>query len=74
MHFHRPTLAVYILGVLAVAYHLGNGVHQALMSWGVIGSQAALRRWQLLAWVLFAAMLIMGWGAIYALYQAGLET
>ena len=35
MHFHRPTLVVYILGVLAIAYHLGNGVHQALMTWGV---------------------------------------
>ena len=74
MHFHGPTLLVYILGVLAIAYHLANGVHQALMSWGVIGTKGGLRKWELLAWVLMLAMLVMGWGSIYALYQAGANT
>jgi succinate dehydrogenase / fumarate reductase cytochrome b subunit len=74
MHFHRPTLAVYILGVLAVAYHLGNGVHTALMSWGVVRTKRALLQWELLAWVLFLLLLAFGWGAVYALYRAGAAT
>ena len=71
MHFHRPTIIVYILGVLAIAYHLANGVQQALMSWGLVTTHRSLRKWELLAWVLLVVTLVMGWGAIYALYQAG---
>jgi succinate dehydrogenase / fumarate reductase cytochrome b subunit len=71
MHFHRPTLIVYILGILAIAYHLGNGAHTALMSWGLVTTHRALKQWELLAWVLFIALLALGWGAIYALYRAG---
>ena len=71
MHFHRPTLVVYILGVLAIAYHLGNGVHTAMMGFGVVETKSALRRSAVVAWVLFVTMLVMGWGAIFALFQAG---
>jgi succinate dehydrogenase / fumarate reductase cytochrome b subunit len=71
MHFHTPTLIVYILGVLAVAYHFGNGLHTAMMSWGVAETKSSLRRSQIVAWVAFIAMLVMGWGAIFALFQAG---
>jgi succinate dehydrogenase / fumarate reductase, cytochrome b subunit len=74
MHFHKPTLVVYILGVLAVAYHVGNGVHTALMGWGVVETQPALRRSQIVAWLVFIVMLVMGWGAIFALFQAGKST
>jgi succinate dehydrogenase / fumarate reductase cytochrome b subunit len=74
MHFHRPTLLVYVLGVLAVAYHLGNGVHAAMMSWGVVSSRRALLQWQLLAWVLFILLLAFGWAAVFALYRAGAST
>ena len=71
MHFHTPTLIVYILGVLAVAYHFGNGLHTAMMSWGVVETKSSMRRSQIVAWVAFIAMLVMGWGAIFALFQAG---
>jgi succinate dehydrogenase / fumarate reductase cytochrome b subunit len=74
MHFHGPTLMVYILGVLAIAYHLGNGAQQALMTWGAVTSRRALRQWELLAWVLFVLILALGWGAVYALYRAGAAT
>jgi succinate dehydrogenase / fumarate reductase cytochrome b subunit len=74
MHFHKPTLVVYILGVLAIAYHLGNGVHTALMSWGAVETKTALRRSQVVAWIVFVAMLVMGWGAVFALFQAGKQT
>ena len=71
MHFHRPTLIVYILGVLAIAYHLGNGVQTALMTWGVVTSKRSLRQAELVAWVIFLLMLALGWAAVYALYRAG---
>ncbi len=74
MHFHRPTLIVYILGVLAIAYHFGNGLHQALMTWGIAIGKDSLRRWQLLAWAVFVLMLVMGWGAIYKIFQLGAQT
>jgi succinate dehydrogenase / fumarate reductase, cytochrome b subunit len=71
MHFHMPTLAVYILGVLAIAYHVANGLQTALMTWGVAVTKASLRKWELVAWAIFLLTLAMGWGAIYALYRAG---
>ena len=57
--------------MLAIAYHFGNGVHQALMSWGVVETNRGLRRSQIVAWTVFVVMLAMGWGAIFALFQAG---
>jgi succinate dehydrogenase / fumarate reductase cytochrome b subunit len=73
MHFHKPTLVVYILGVLGIAYHLANGIHTAMMTWGAAVTKASLRKWELLAWGIFALMLAMGWGAIYALFRAGAQ-
>lgn len=71
MHFHTPTLVVYLLGVLAIAYHLANGVSTFSMGWGIVVSKRALRRLDGLVILLFAAFLAMGWGAVYALYNAG---
>ena len=71
MRFHLPTLVVYLLGILAVAYHLANGIHAAAMGWGFVVSRSALRRMQLGIWVLFVFMLAMGWGAVYALWMRG---
>src|SRR2546428_7758096 len=45
MHHHTPTLIGYLLGVLAVAYHLGHGLWSfAAQGRGVDGSQSA-RAW-----------------------------
>ena len=74
MHFHRPTTIVYILGVLAIAYHLANGLNQALMTWGAVTTRRSLKMWQALAWAILIVTLVMGWGAVYALYRAGAET
>lgn len=71
MRFHTPTLIVYLLGTLGAAYHLANGVHAAAMGWGVVSSRGALRRMQLWIWVLFVALLAMGWGAVYAIWLGG---
>jgi succinate dehydrogenase / fumarate reductase, cytochrome b subunit len=71
MHFHTPTLIVYLLGILAIAYHFANGMQTAMMTWGAAVTQASLRKWELMAWGLFLLTLAMGWGAVYALYRAG---
>jgi succinate dehydrogenase / fumarate reductase cytochrome b subunit len=71
MHFHTPTLVVYILGTLGVAYHLANGVQTFCMGWGVVTSARALRRLEWIAVLLFVLLLAMSWGAIYALWASG---
>jgi succinate dehydrogenase / fumarate reductase cytochrome b subunit len=71
MHFHGPTLVVYILGTLGVAYHLANGLQTACMGWGVVSSRRGLRRLEWMAITVFVLLLAMSWGAVYALWAAG---
>jgi succinate dehydrogenase / fumarate reductase, cytochrome b subunit len=71
MRHHGPTLAVYVLGTLGVAYHLANGIFTFSMGWGLTVSQAALRRVERGSFALFVILLAMSWGAIYALWRAG---
>ena len=71
MHFHAPTLIVYLLGTFGTAYHLANGLAAFAMGWGVIASRRALKRVEWLVIAFFLVLLTMAWGAIYALYTAG---
>jgi len=71
MHHHLPTLAVYLLGTLGVAYHLANGLQSFAMGWGVVTSRRALKRLDASVIGLFFVLLAMSWGAIYALWSAG---
>ena len=71
MHFHGPTLAVYLLGTLGVSYHVANGAQTFCMGWGLVSSQRGLRRLERSALTLFVILLVMSWGAIYALWAAG---
>jgi succinate dehydrogenase / fumarate reductase, cytochrome b subunit len=71
MAHHTPTLVVYILGVLAVAYHLANGLQTFAMGQGVVASAGALRRLEWVVYTVFVLLLAMGWGSVYALWQAG---
>jgi succinate dehydrogenase / fumarate reductase cytochrome b subunit len=71
MRTHPPTLIVYILGVLAVAYHLANGLHSFAMGWGIVSSRRALKKLEIAALITFVILLGMGWATIYALYDAG---
>jgi succinate dehydrogenase / fumarate reductase cytochrome b subunit len=70
MHFHGPTLVVYLLGTLGLAYHLANGIQTFTMGWGIVTSKSALRRLDGFALLLFAIFLAMGWGAIWAIYSS----
>ena len=71
MHHHLPTLAVYLLGTLGVAYHLANGLQSFAMGWGIVTSRRALKKLDTGVIVVFVILLGMSWGAIYALWEAG---
>jgi len=71
MHFHMPTLVVYILGTLGVAYHLANGLQTAAMGWGLVSTRRALKQLDRFSIAFFLLLLAMAWGAIYALWAAG---
>jgi len=71
MRHHLPTLIVYVLGTLGVAYHLGNGLYGFAMSWGLAATRRSLRGFQAAGVVLFVVMLAMSWAAVYGLWSAG---
>jgi succinate dehydrogenase / fumarate reductase cytochrome b subunit len=71
MHHHLPTLVVYVLGTLGVAYHLGNGLYGFAWSWGIASTRRSLRGFQTAGIVLFVVLLGMSWAAIFGLWSAG---
>jgi succinate dehydrogenase / fumarate reductase cytochrome b subunit len=71
MHFHGPTLVVYLLGTLGVAYHLANGTQTMCMTWGLVSSRRGLARLEWASILLFVILLAMSWGAVYALWAGG---
>jgi succinate dehydrogenase / fumarate reductase cytochrome b subunit len=72
MRFHTPTLIVYLLGVLGIAYHLANGLWSFLtMGWGVAVSKSGIAWMERVSLVLFVVLLAIGWAAIYGLYAGG---
>lgn len=72
MHFHTPTLLVYVLGVLAIAYHLANGLWSFLsMGWGLTVSKQGIAWMERIALLLFFVLLAIGWAAVYGLYSGG---
>jgi succinate dehydrogenase / fumarate reductase cytochrome b subunit len=73
MRTHPPTLVVYVLGVLGVTYHLANGLHTFAMGWGLASSRRALRKLEIGSAIVFVLLLAMGWGAVYALWDAGAQ-
>ncbi|MBN8229182.1 succinate dehydrogenase [Corallococcus macrosporus] len=71
MHYHGPTLMVYLLGTLGTAYHLANGLQTFAMGWGILASDRSMRRFEPITILIFLVLLAMSWGTIYALYTAG---
>jgi succinate dehydrogenase / fumarate reductase cytochrome b subunit len=71
MRTNLPTLVVYILGTLGVAYHLANGAQSFCMGWGIVSSQKGLKRLEGVTIAFFLLLLIMSWGSVYALWAAG---
>jgi succinate dehydrogenase / fumarate reductase cytochrome b subunit len=71
MRSHTPTLVIYLLLTLGVAFHLANGVLTFAMGWGVVASRRALKKAEGGAIAFFFVLLAMGWTAVYALWSAG---
>ena len=72
MRFNIPTLIVYALGTLAIAYHLANGLWSFLtMGWGLTVSKSGIAWMERVALVFFFVLLAIGWAAVYALYSGG---
>ncbi len=71
MRWHPPTLIVYTLGILGTAYHLANGLQGFAMGWGLVASERSMRRLEPWTIGLFLVLLAMGWGVLYAMFQAG---
>ncbi len=71
MAHHPPTLIVYVLGIAAIAYHLGNGLWNFSFSFGLLTSQRGLKWGTWIAALVVVALLVVGWLAVYALWQAG---
>jgi succinate dehydrogenase / fumarate reductase cytochrome b subunit len=69
MRTHTPTLLVYVLGVLAIAYHLANGLWSFCMAWGITVSKSGLKWMERVALLFFVILLAIGWAAIYGLYS-----
>jgi succinate dehydrogenase / fumarate reductase cytochrome b subunit len=70
MRFHRPTLVVYALGTVGVAYHFANGLQSFALGWGLVASRQGAKRLEWATALAFSALLAMSWGAIYALFAA----
>ncbi len=73
MRFHTPTLVVYLLGTLGVAYHLANGLFGFGWTWGLMSGRRAFKLFDRVSLLAFVVLLGMAWGAIYALWSAGAE-
>jgi len=71
MRFHRPTLVVYVLGVLGTAYHLANGVQAVMVGWAPRPWGGTMNRLSIVAALVFLGALALGLGAIFALWRAG---
>ena len=63
--FHNPiVLAVYALSILAASYHLGYGLWNFCIRWGITVTEAAQQRIQKISGVVFIAVTLMGWVAL----------
>ncbi len=72
MRFHTPTLIVYVLGLIAIAYHLANGLWSFMtMGWGITVSKSGMTWLERVSILLFLALLVIGWVAVYGLYRGG---
>ena len=58
--FSEPvTLVVYALGMLAISYHLANGLYTASMRWGIVVSDAGRRRMTVVSVLVLATLMLM---------------
>jgi succinate dehydrogenase / fumarate reductase cytochrome b subunit len=67
--FHDPlALSIYLLGILGAAYHLSNGLWQFSIGWGMVKSEAGMKRVQAMSIFLFMVLFVMGCSSILGFY------
>ena len=67
--FQNPiVLAAYVLGILAASYHLGYGLWNFCIRWGITVTDAAQQRIQKISGVVFIAITLMGWAALVGFF------
>jgi succinate dehydrogenase / fumarate reductase, cytochrome b subunit len=67
--FHNPlVLAAYVLGILGASYHLGYGLWNFCIRWGITVTEAAQQRIQKISAVVFVAVTLIGWGALVGFF------
>ncbi len=57
-------LVVYLLGVLASSYHLGYGIWNFCIRWGITVSEKAQKQVQILAAGVTILLTVLGWAAL----------
>lgn len=56
---------LYLLGVLASSYHLGYGIWNFCIRWGITISDRAQRQVQKLSFGIFVLLTVLGWAALF---------
>lgn len=63
--FQNPLwILVYATGILASSYHLGYGIWNFCIRWGITVSDEAQTRIQKLSALIFVGLTLLGWGVI----------
>ena len=63
------TLAVYVLGMLGISYHLANGLWTACITWGLTVTPQSQRRARWLSAVVLVVLLLMSGLSLYGFLQ-----
>jgi succinate dehydrogenase / fumarate reductase, cytochrome b subunit len=70
--WHNPfTAPTYLLGILATAYHLGNGVSTFCISWGITTGDKAIKKANIVALVVGILILVVGYAAVAGFFLPG---
>ena len=57
-------LLAYIVGIISASYHLGYGLWNFCVRWGITISEKAQLRIQKISAVVFVGLTLLGWGAL----------
>ncbi len=64
-YFSQPFwVLVYALGIISASYHLGYGIWNFCIRWGITVSEAAQTRIQKFSALVFVALTLLGWSVI----------
>ena len=62
--FYGLFLLIYLVGILASAYHLAYGIWNFSIRWGIVITERAQHRIQKISAGLFVALVVLGYGAL----------